>query len=431
MDDLAQSWNRLTLSDREGPGCCLLDDDSSQKFSIAAKFLTRRAINMEVIAKTFNPLWRAKNGFKIQSFGDHKFLFIFDNKEDVDRILEGEPWTFDKHLVVMNRYEDESTLQDVKFEKTKLWVQLHGIPIKYMTIEAAKKIGSVLGEVFSSTNPKLFDGGHFIRIQVTIDLSLRLCHGRLVSVGEEGKQVWISFKYERLPNICYWCGRLTHDDRDCDLWIESEGTLKPNQREFGPYLRAPPFVPARRSAVMVPGFYAEKKVCSGKSEESKSSRNSVSGRGGTSEQPQEVTASTNDSIEADDIVSLKRDKGVGIMREDTVIQNRINEEVIEELKTPKETKIEVDACNEELSLAKQFGAAKFLGSERKVSKNPTPHDNPSLIARDNLSGTSSLKLPRDKEGNRDHKQKPPCTARSWTRRERSSPKINTAAGVQV
>ena len=65
MDDLAQSWNRLTLSDREGPGCCLLDDDSSQKFSIAAKFLTRRAINMEVIAKTFNPLWRAKNGFKI------------------------------------------------------------------------------------------------------------------------------------------------------------------------------------------------------------------------------------------------------------------------------------------------------------------------------------------------------------------------------
>ena len=76
MDDLTQSWNRLTLSDKEGPGCCLLDDDSRQKFSIVAMCLTRRAINMEVIAKTFNSLWRAKNGFKIQSFGDHKFLFI-------------------------------------------------------------------------------------------------------------------------------------------------------------------------------------------------------------------------------------------------------------------------------------------------------------------------------------------------------------------
>ena len=40
-DDLAQSWNQLTLSDREGPGCCLLDDDSNEKFSIVAKFLTK------------------------------------------------------------------------------------------------------------------------------------------------------------------------------------------------------------------------------------------------------------------------------------------------------------------------------------------------------------------------------------------------------
>ena len=110
MDDLAQSWNRLTLSDREGPGYCLLDDESNEKFSIAAKFLTKRAINMEVIAKTFNPLWKTKNGLKIQSFGDHKFLFSFDSREEVDRILEGEPWTFDKHLVVMSRYESESSL---------------------------------------------------------------------------------------------------------------------------------------------------------------------------------------------------------------------------------------------------------------------------------------------------------------------------------
>ena len=65
MDNLAQSWNRLTLSNRDGPSCCLLDDDRSKKFSIATKFLSRQAINMEVIAKTFNPLWRAKNGFKI------------------------------------------------------------------------------------------------------------------------------------------------------------------------------------------------------------------------------------------------------------------------------------------------------------------------------------------------------------------------------
>ena len=82
----------------------------------------------------------------------------------MERILDGEPWSFDKHLVVMNRYENESSLRDIKFEKTKLWVQIHGILIKYMTTEVAKKIGSVLGEVFELIDPKIFDGGHFIRI---------------------------------------------------------------------------------------------------------------------------------------------------------------------------------------------------------------------------------------------------------------------------
>ena len=85
-------------------------------------------------------------------------------------------------------------------------VQEHGIPFKYMTIEAAKKICSVLGVVLAPKDPKLYDGGHFMSLQVSIDLSLPLFRGRLIYVGEGGKQVWISFKYERLPNLCYCCG---------------------------------------------------------------------------------------------------------------------------------------------------------------------------------------------------------------------------------
>ena len=79
----------------------------------------------------------------------------------MDRILEDEPWSFDKHLVVMSRYENELSLEDIQFEKTKLWVRVHGILIKYMIIKAAKKICSVLGEVSTLNDPKLYDGGMF------------------------------------------------------------------------------------------------------------------------------------------------------------------------------------------------------------------------------------------------------------------------------
>ena len=95
-------------------------------------------------------------------------------------------------------------------------------------------------------------------LEILYDFMYPLIYPCLISLTD-GNEVWVSFKYERLPNICYWCGRLTHDDRDCDPWIKSEGALKPEQRAFGPYLRAPPFVVARKNVINVPGFYAEKK----------------------------------------------------------------------------------------------------------------------------------------------------------------------------
>ena len=56
-----------------------------------------------------------------------------------------------------------------------------------MTIEVAKKICSVLREVSAPKDPKIYDGGHFIRVQISINLSLPLCRGRLILVGEGGK----------------------------------------------------------------------------------------------------------------------------------------------------------------------------------------------------------------------------------------------------
>lgn len=70
---------------------------------------------------------------------------------------------------------------------------------------------------------------------------------------------WVSFKYEQLPNICYWCECLTHGDKDCDLWIDSEGTLPIEACQYGAWLRAPLFNPTRKSRVVVMGFYKQKK----------------------------------------------------------------------------------------------------------------------------------------------------------------------------
>ena len=52
--------------------------------------------------------------------GDHIIFFIFDNDQEVEKILDGEPWSFDKHLVILQQYD-----------KSMLWAQrtIMGVPL--------------------------------------------------------------------------------------------------------------------------------------------------------------------------------------------------------------------------------------------------------------------------------------------------------------
>ncbi|KAL0009302.1 hypothetical protein SO802_010804 [Lithocarpus litseifolius] len=148
-------------------------------------------------------------------------------------------------------------------DKASFWVQLHGIPIRYMTMEAAEKISFVIGDVSCPTESKDTDRGSFLHVRVSIDLSLPLCHGRLISLGNE-KHTWVSFKYKRLPNLFYWCGQrqfgpinVTYDDKDCEMWIESEGTLQSDQRQFGP---SSSFCPIKKECYQCPRFLLDKEA---------------------------------------------------------------------------------------------------------------------------------------------------------------------------
>ena len=84
-------WGNMSLNDREGGDFQMNKDRSSSKFAIAAKFLTRWALNTEVIVRMFNPIQRHVNGFKVHNVGDHIILFLFDNEEEVEIFFEGEP----------------------------------------------------------------------------------------------------------------------------------------------------------------------------------------------------------------------------------------------------------------------------------------------------------------------------------------------------
>ena len=126
-----------------------------------------------------------------------------------------------------------------------------------MNKRVAEGLCEIAGQVCHLQNAPTEDGGSFMWLWVLVDISQPLCRERVIAFDNNREQ-WVTFKYERLPNLCYWCGCLTHSDKDCDLWIKSEGTLPETKKQYGSWIKASPFYGNSKSVISFSGFYTSK-----------------------------------------------------------------------------------------------------------------------------------------------------------------------------
>ena len=185
--------------------------------------------------------------------GENVLLFAFELEVDAERVIQGEPWAFDRHLVVFEKFEGYAPIHTLGFKTTAFWVQVHYLPFPLQTIETAFNIGETIGPVIKPKDLGEMLGPNFMRVRVVVDISKPLCRGRKI-YWDKDNEGWAAFMSERLPNICYWCGSVSHDDKDCSLWLRSKGTLTVAEQQFGPWIRAPLFNPAKKSFVEVKGY---------------------------------------------------------------------------------------------------------------------------------------------------------------------------------
>jgi len=113
--------------------------------------------------------------------------------------------------VVFEWYDGSILVQTLKFDTVVFWIQLHNLPHSLLNIETARSLGESIGVVFYPRDPSEMKGCNFMRVRVAVDISNPLCRGCCVT-WNQGSDEWIAFKYERLLNLCYWCGLMSHDD---------------------------------------------------------------------------------------------------------------------------------------------------------------------------------------------------------------------------
>ena len=252
MEDISGLCGRLSLTDKEEMPFDFGSEEDDQ-FYLAARFMMGRHLNIESVVRTFRPLWRTVHGFTVRDMGNNVLVFAFEDVTDLERVLQGEPWSYDKYLVSFQRVDVDTDVTEMECGYVSFWVQIHNLPVGRMKREFAVALGTAMGEVehvAESEEERGCEG--CMRIRVKIDISKPLCRGRKARLAS-GRETWISFKYERLPIFCYWCGCLTHGDKDCEVWLKNKGVMRREDQQYGAWLRASFDKPVRRIEVKVAG----------------------------------------------------------------------------------------------------------------------------------------------------------------------------------
>ena len=122
-----------------------------------------------------------------------------------------------------------------------------------MNHETGETVGNMIGKIVQVADPEDDgQGGEFLHIRVIIDITESL--PRCCKLWFEGEHIrWALLKFERLSNFCYWCGRVNHSERDCNVWLQGKGKVKKKNQPYGEWLRANPIRQNHKSMIVVSG----------------------------------------------------------------------------------------------------------------------------------------------------------------------------------
>ncbi|KAL5774833.1 hypothetical protein ACOSP7_012390 [Xanthoceras sorbifolium] len=216
-EEIARRCANLSLTDEDGPIAKVKDDVRMEgmrrpSLSLVGKLISNRKVNREAFKNTIASIWRVKREVSIESIG-----------VNLKRVLEGGSWSFDKNLLVLKEAVGIRRVADVNFTLAHFWVQIYNLPLASMN----KKMGEFLGGLI----------GEFLRVRVLIDVLKPLKRGLRFMFGDNGEECSVLLRYERLPNFCYFCGKMGHLLRECrdnEKEVVEGAALK-----YGVWLRAP------------------------------------------------------------------------------------------------------------------------------------------------------------------------------------------------
>lgn len=169
------------------------------------KLLTERHYNRDAFKVTMKKAWRPARDIRFRDLNTSLTLIEFEDRRDKDRVIREGPWSFDKHLVLLQEVDGSQQVHQIKLTEALFWVRLHDLPLIARNEYIGNLIGRKIGRVEEVDLEKgEMAWGEYMRVCVCIDVTKPLLRGKKINIGS-AEPIWVRFSYKSLPNFCYCC----------------------------------------------------------------------------------------------------------------------------------------------------------------------------------------------------------------------------------
>lgn len=173
--------------------------------SLFGKLLSDKQQNQRALKSTLRSVWRMGPNLRIVEVGNDILQFKFNSKHQMEWVKKYGPWNFDNNLLLLCRWRRGLTAANIIFSHSPFWVQVWGVPFELMTEDTRRDIGNKMGNFIEMDRCSWqMEQAKFMRIRVELPIDKTLRRGGYLR-NMEGEKTWVTFKYERLPTICFVC----------------------------------------------------------------------------------------------------------------------------------------------------------------------------------------------------------------------------------
>uniref|UniRef100_A0A803P438 CCHC-type domain-containing protein n=1 Tax=Cannabis sativa TaxID=3483 RepID=A0A803P438_CANSA len=171
-----------------------------------------------VVKKILMGIWRNVGSWRMKKCGEGVLGFFFDTEEDCKFIMDKRPWLVNGMLLNLKPWPVEGEVRVADFEVARFWVQFHGLPTRCLSNKNAIIIAKKAGQFVKSDDKSKVDlvRRGYLRCWLDVWIAHPFVVGFFLK-AEGREETCIQFKYEKLPFLCFNCGKLAHLDRVCHV----------------------------------------------------------------------------------------------------------------------------------------------------------------------------------------------------------------------